>query len=633
MKLQNKILLVIVPMVVGPIFGLGLWARSLIMSHLHDTMGRYQEGVLETYISQSLEKHYMLLHDNNLDDVPSFVEQYQQVAAESARDIEFLWPGKVIIIGPDLSVIMNTSDQDSQPMEDIWIEVADSILNTTHSIEQGHLDLEEGPVHFRAEEFPPWQWCVILINDGKAVRSSSERLTMVTAIAGVASAVVLIGIVQLMLSTVVLRPILRLKEVAARIAAKERGVRADIASTDEMGDLSTSIDAMARQIENDRDELQRWSTSLELRVQRRTEQLQAANDMLRESEERFRAIMDSTPDSILVLNKEYVYLYANAAAMAYLRMVKEQIIGRSTDEVLAGFPTFKEVWEKRIDEVLASGQTIRVEDNNLMREGVYSESSLSPLLDEKAKPYAVAIVYRDVTERKKMDQLRKDTERIIRHELRTPLVSVLSLVGILEDEENITREQNKMLSLARGQAKRMLGFIDMNQDLAKMEAGGYQPRLEDVDLAPMLRFVVKELAPLIADRQVRVAMAVNGHEIAGASSCIVRGEEILLYSMLLNLLKNAVEASSQGGKVEVELADQGERTLVVRNDQPVPEVLRESFGQKYATHGKDRGTGLGVYTARLVAETLGGSFSWSSSQGEGTEIVISLPKEESEALV
>lgn len=91
-------------------------------------------------------------------------------------------------------------------------------------------------------------------------------------------------------------------------------------------------------------------------------------------------------------------------------------------------------------------------------------------------------------------------------------------------------------------------------------------------------------------------------------------------------MKNAVEASPQGENIAIEarLKDKS-IVLCIHNEGVVPENIVDTFFDKYVTEGKSGGTGLGTYSAKLIAETMGGKISMSSSVDSGTAITIELP--------
>jgi len=129
-----------------------------------------------------------------------------------------------------------------------------------------------------------------------------------------------------------------------------------------------------------------------------------AEDALRLSEERFRSIFESTTDSILVWDKDYNYLYANQAAIDRVDATHDNVIGKNIRDGLAHMPEFMQLWMERVDRVFDSGRPMRVEDAvKVGSKLVYSESVLSPIKDTTGNMFAVGVLYRDVTDRKEME--------------------------------------------------------------------------------------------------------------------------------------------------------------------------------------------------------------------------------------
>ena len=97
--------------------------------------------------------------------------------------------------------------------------------------------------------------------------------------------------------------------------------------------------------------------------------------------------------------------------------------------------------------------------------------------------------------------------------------------------------------------------------------------------------------------------------------------------MLSNLFKNALEASPRNEKIQISLSKENECLISIHNQGAVPEDIRDNFFEKYTTSGKHGGTGLGTYSAKLIAETLGGSIiTMASSEKLGTMITLSFPR-------
>ena len=232
----------------------------------------------------------------------------------------------------------------------------------------------------------------------------------------------------------------------------------------------------------------------------------------------------------------------------------------------------------------------------------------------------------DVTDRKKAERLREDVERMTRHDLKSPLTAVLTLPQLLRRDGNLTERQNDMLSLMQHAGYRMLNMINQSLDLYRMERGVYELSPQLVDILPILDNIAGELRGVIEATDLSLAVTVRGRTRAEGDAFSVRGEEMLLYTMLSNLIKNALEASPDGALVTVALAEGRSLDVAVHNAGAVPVPVRGRFFSKFATAGKKDGTGLGAYGAKLIAETHGAKIAMATSEQHGTTVTVSFPK-------
>lgn len=225
--------------------------------------------------------------------------------------------------------------------------------------------------------------------------------------------------------------------------------------------------------------------------------------------------------------------------------------------------------------------------------------------------------------------LREDMERITRHDLKTPLNNIISYTQLMMLDTNLGEEHRQSLKRIKASAYKMVDTINIGLDLFKMERKKYQPRLTDVDLVAVIEKVLSELQVLLKDRQLETDIFVDGTSVMSHEERFeIRSEELLCYSMLFNLVKNAAEASHQGGRITLsleKLPDGSGSKIQVHNDIPVPEEIRDRFFEKYITALKVNGTGLGTYSAKLIAETLGGTISMETGTSSGTTVAVHLP--------
>jgi CheY-like chemotaxis protein len=224
--------------------------------------------------------------------------------------------------------------------------------------------------------------------------------------------------------------------------------------------------------------------------------------------------------------------------------------------------------------------------------------------------------------------LRDDVERIMHHDLKSPLNGILMATHMLLNEtgDESAAERTELLQSIEKSGYTMLEMISRSLDLYKMEQGIYQYRAQPVDLLPVLRRVIGDNGALVRTLRLSVTLRLGAGEADADAVFTVPGDVTLCYAMLANLVKNAMEASPQHGQVTLTLERDGAGAAVrIHNQGAVPEAVREHFFNKYATAGKSGGTGLGTYSARLMAYTMGGDISFDTSPEQGTTLTVRFP--------
>ncbi|BBD09155.1 MASE3 domain-containing protein [Desulfovibrio ferrophilus] len=271
-----------------------------------------------------------------------------------------------------------------------------------------------------------------------------------------------------------------------------------------------------------------------------------------------------------------------------------------------------------------------VEKSMFDREVRYSTTSgqarharvMGRVLDLGNGPERLDGSFQDITDRKQAEQLRADVDSITRHDLRTPLSSIISYAELLHDEQDLNEEQRDMVARIAGNGFKMLDLLNRSLDLYRMEQGTFEMSARPVNLSLVMERVMEDLAEKAKRRQVAFML----EEYPSEGSGRIRGDDLLCYTLFANLVQNAVEASPQRGEVRIRLENNGQARATVWNDGVVPESVREHFFDKYVTSGKPKGTGLGTYSARLIAQVHGGDIGFSTSEDEGTAVWVTLPK-------
>ncbi len=217
-------------------------------------------------------------------------------------------------------------------------------------------------------------------------------------------------------------------------------------------------------------------------------------------------------------------------------------------------------------------------------------------------------------------RLREDVERMSRHDLKTPLNSIVGVARLLREDTRLSADQQELVGVLERASLRMTEMVNLSLGLFRMETGTYELRPVAVDLRQVVARVLVDLQGLAASRSV-----VLHQEGADPSPVHVRGEELLCYSITANLVKNAVEASHAGDRVAIRLVRGDPVTLTVHNPSAVPPDIAGRFFDKYVTLGKRGGTGLGTYSARLMARAQNGELTLATGAATGTTLTLSLP--------
>ncbi|PRR75774.1 sensor histidine kinase [Neomoorella humiferrea] len=327
-----------------------------------------------------------------------------------------------------------------------------------------------------------------------------------------------------------------------------------------------------------------------------------------------RATVPSSPEKWLD-NNEY--------AVAGWVFTHEQIAGRGTD-TLAG----------------ADGLylPLKADENNLGVLGVkltHPERHLEPeqrrLLEAFASLAALAILRLQLAAEAQQARYLEASEKLrtalfnsISHELRTPLASITAAVtGLLEgDEVYHPEERQALLQTIKESARRLNRLVGNLLDMARLESGMLQLKLEWCDLEDIIGVALGQLRETLQDRPLEVSIS--------PGLPLVKVDFTLIEQVLVNLLENAVKYSPPGSKIDIAVRREGKELQVAVADRGVgiPESDRERvFGKFYRLQSPRHvsGTGLGLSICKGIIEAHGGKIWVEARSGGGSVFYFSLP--------
>lgn len=332
-------------------------------------------------------------------------------------------------------------------------------------------------------------------------------------------------------------------------------------------------------------------------------ELALKNMQLQEQEKRFRNLVAATPDAQIVLSEDNTILFLNPAAESMLEMDAQDARGRQCPFV---FTDYQELCFQQKHQTICA------------------EIRTTAILWENVQARLVSL--RNITERKRIERIKEDIQRISQHDLISPLNSIINLPELMIEDENLQQEQVEILAMISKAGTRMLQMIRLSLDLYKMEEGTFTYTPQAVDLVKTFDDVLIDQSRNLKFRKVEVGLFTDGSPLQRGGSFSVMAESALCYSLFSNLVLNAIEASASDTPVRIELENRsGMAEIRIHNQQCVPESIRDRFFDKYVTAGKEGGTGLGTYSASLIAKTLGGATFLYSKEGHGTTVTVTLP--------
>lgn len=222
-------------------------------------------------------------------------------------------------------------------------------------------------------------------------------------------------------------------------------------------------------------------------------------------------------------------------------------------------------------------------------------------------------------------RLREDVEHIMRHDIKGPLAGVLGLVQALGEDDSMNYQQVWQLHMAEETTMQVIDMVNLSSELFKIETGRFNLDAKPVKIADILRRIVEISRTTFSGKHIPISCETDMAADSIAPEAL--GDAMLCYSLFQNLIKNACEAAPEGSRVDVTLIDETPLRITIRNQGAVPAEIRERFFDKFVTHGKQGGTGLGTYSAKLLAEAQHGTIALAVSDTEAqTTITVTLPR-------
>ena len=358
---------------------------------------------------------------------------------------------------------------------------------------------------------------------------------------------------------------------------------------------------------------------LGLRLEKVSEDLQQLNKQIAKRESGMQTIFSAMHDALLVVDSKRHVILANKAFRNLFAL----------PEISEGTPLLEIVRDATLDRVIDDafdrGAPVR---SDLVLDGSQVELDAVATRNDAGEITGALVLFHDITELKKIDQVRRDFVANVSHELRTPLSILRGYIETLLDSPEMPREEfSRILGIMERHSKRLDVLAEDLLTLAQLESANPDLQLGKVDLSRFFGEIIRDWEKKLANKHLNMIVDV-APELP--SICADRAR---LQEAFYNLLDNAVKYSYEHGEIRLQARQRDKEIVLSVSDKGIgigkedlPRIFERFYRiDKARTAENIRGTGLGLAIVKHIAQLHGGYVEAESELERGATIRMVLP--------
>jgi signal transduction histidine kinase len=407
--------------------------------------------------------------------------------------------------------------------------------------------------------------------------------------------IVLVGFIGYYFSKNISKPIRKINESALELARGHYGIKTNIYQKDEIGELSSSFDLL--------------SLKLEYTIGK-----------LFEEKNKLSNVITSMKEGILALDRNFEIININEAAIKLLA-IKGIEYDTEILEILEGLNIKLE-----FNSSIYNNQTktiIKKHENKVL------DFSISPIKNSLDEIIGGVILIQDISEKEKLEQMRKDFISNVSHEFRTPLTVIKgNLEAIVDKMIKPEDTLDTCISLIK-ETNRLERMVKDLLNLSKLESGKLDMEFNELDVNMLINDTIRSLRPLIKGKNINLELLLE----EGIPPLLSDYDK--LKQLLIIFLDNGIKFSKNNGTLKVSTHKDNKKIYITIKDYGIgiPKEEIQYLGEKFfkadrARSLKGEGTGLGLSIAKRLVKVLNGDYFIESELGKGTKITISFLIEE-----
>ncbi|WP_210520418.1 sensor histidine kinase [Hymenobacter terricola] len=431
------------------------------------------------------------------------------------------------------------------------------------------------------------------------------------AVVGFLAAGTAVGVIMMVrLPRIVVRPLHRLTADVERVAGPGPATRVAVGRRDEVGTIAAAVNLVLSQAQEDR-----RITLAELFTERN----------------RMESLVRSLDEGLLLLDEHGTIVLANPVACDLLGLPAPALLGQAAETVAATNQLLRELLVPLAAHNLAGDD---VPDPVFIfphkGDAPHYQLSISPIeaFDQANKPTPGGYIFclRNVSDFKKLDEVKSTFLATISHELKTPLASIKLSLMLLQNERTTDAERQTLAAGIGEETQRLLQMVGQLIDVARLDAGaGIKLNAQPMHLAEVIRYATQTVHPQLRDKQLRLDLHLPD------ALPEVHGDVEKTTWVLINLLSNAIRYSPTGCPLVIRAVQWGEMVRVSVEDcgPGIPAEYHKRIFQRFAgvpdQAGHSGSSGLGLSISREFIDAQGGKLWVESQPAAGSRFLFTLP--------
>ncbi len=343
---------------------------------------------------------------------------------------------------------------------------------------------------------------------------------------------------------------------------------------------------------------------------------------LEASESKYRLIAENTSDLIMVMEKEHTISYFSPSHEQVLGYLDSELVGIELCKLI--HPDDVDMFQNTIKRMFENKESHSMEFRFKHSQGrwIEFESRCMPVKGEKDAVEHIVIISRDISDRKKAEEMLLQSEKLsvvgelaagVAHEIRNPLTTIKGFVQLYKKESSSIGYTDLLLN----ELERIETITNELLSLAKPQA----IQLDYTNLHELVESTLELLSPQANMNDIEFKLS------SAESTFPITCEKNQIKQVFLNILKNAIESMPDGGEIHISLQKSAAGECIVSvQDQGcgIPEELLPRLGEPFYSL-KEKGTGLGLMICHKIIKQHHGSITYESRVNEGTLVQIKLP--------